>query len=254
MSAPDELTDRQREIVRLVGQQSYSTIEALAQRFEVSMQSIRRDVIHLDRLKLLQRFHGGAGATDNTVRLGYGEKRLQALDAKQRIARAAAALVPPGSSIFLDVGTTTEALARSLAEREVALRVFTNSMAIAMALAGRRQLELYVFGGSVRGADGSLTGAATLAGIDAMGFDVCFIGCSGVDDRGRATDYDLEKIAVKQGAMRRSDSRVLLADATKFERRAIAAIAPLADFASVVSDGEPNAALRAEIGRLVIAD
>ena len=243
-----QLTPRQREIVRLVAEQSYATLEGLAQRFEVSIQSIRRDVIQLDRLRLLQRFHGGAGATQNTVRLGHREKRVTAADAKARIGQAGARLVPPGASAFLDVGTTTEALARALAEREAPLRVFTNSLSVGLELAGRSHVELHVFGGTARGADGSLAGAATLSALDAVSFDIAFIGCSGLDEEARVTDYDLEKIAVKRLAMRRAGASILLADASKFSRRATVAVAPLGDFAHVVTSTGDEAVLRERVG------
>ncbi|MGG6897638.1 MULTISPECIES: DeoR/GlpR family DNA-binding transcription regulator [Rhizobium] len=235
----DELTPRQANIVKIVGEHGYATLEALSQRFDVSMQSIRRDIIHLDRLRLLQRFHGGAGPTEAEVRLGYGEKRLRAADAKTRIGKAAATLIPDGATIFLDVGSTVEAVARNLRGRHADLRVFTTSLATGMILAGEADLELHVFGGRSRGADGSLAGAATISGISAIRFDMAFLGYSGFDDDGSVMDYDLEKIAVKQAAIRRSDAAIIVGDQSKFERRALAQVAPLTLLTKLVTDGQP---------------
>ena len=106
----DEITPRQREIVQIVGDKGFATIDALAQHFAVSAQSIRRDIIQLDEGRYLQRFHGGAGLRDSTVRLGYAEKHGRSTEGKARIAAAAVALVPDGASVFLDVGTTVEAV------------------------------------------------------------------------------------------------------------------------------------------------
>lgn len=238
----EELTPRQLDIVRIVGEQGYATIDALAHRFAVSTQSIRRDIIHLDRMRLLQRFHGGAGPSETTVRLGYLEKSIRAADAKARIGKAAAALVPDGASIFLDVGTTVEAVARALRGR-VGLRIFTVSLAAATILAGEAELQLHVFAGTARGADGSLAGAATIAGISAIRFDLAFLGYSGFDDDGTLMDFDLEKIAVKQAALRRADATIAVGDHSKFDRRAIAHAAPLRQLAKLVSDFEPPARL-----------
>lgn len=130
---------------------------------------------------------------DSTVRLGYAEKTMRAAAAKERIGRSAANLVPDGAAIFLDVGTTVEAVARALKERAIRLHVFTNSLACAMLLTGEPDLHLHVFGGSSRGADGSLVGARTLAEIETIHFDFAFIGFSGFATDGTILDYDLER-------------------------------------------------------------
>jgi len=235
----DELTPRQLDIVRTVDEQGYATLEALAHRFGVSAQSVRRDIIYLDRLNLLQRFHGGAGPTENTVRLGYVEKRIRGADAKSRIGKAAVPLIAEGATIFLDVGTTVEALARNLRGRHAGLRVFTSSLAAAMILAGEQDLELHVFGGTSRGADGSLAGAATIEGISAIRFDMAFIAYSGFDHDGSVMDFDIEKIAVKQAAMRRADASIIIGDQTKFGRRAVAQVGPPSAFSTLVTDAAP---------------
>ncbi len=240
----DEITPRQREIVQIVGDKGFATIDALAQHFAVSAQSIRRDIIQLDEGRYLQRFHGGAGLRDSTVRLGYAEKHGRATEGKARIAAAAVALVPDGASVFLDVGTTAEAVAHQLRQRH-GLRVFTSSLASAMILAGHDDIELQVFGGACRGPDGSLVGAATIAAIADIHFDCAFLGYSGFDDDGALMDFDLDKIAVKRAALRRADTAIAVGDATKFSRRAVARLAPVDDIAHLVTDDKPPANLAA---------
>ncbi|GGF31996.1 glycerol-3-phosphate regulon repressor [Aliidongia dinghuensis] len=241
----DEITPRQREIVEIVGEKGFATIEALAQHFSVSTQSIRRDIIQLDKTRLLQRFHGGAGATDTTVRLGYAEKHNRAAEGKVRIGKAAAALVPDGASVFLDVGTTVEAVARELRNRGARCRAFTTSLATAMILAGHGDIELHVFGGTSRGPDGSLVGAETVAAIGEIHFDCAVLGLSGFDADGAPMDFDLDKIAVKRAALRRADRTIAVGDATKFGRRAVARIAPLEDIRHLVANEAPPATLAA---------
>jgi len=238
-TALGEITARQADIVKMVDEKGFATLETLAQHFEVSTQSIRRDIIQLDRLNLLQRFHGGAGPSNTKVRLGYVEKRIRATEAKARIGKAAAGLVPKGATIFLDVGTTVEALAQELRAERSPVRIFTPSLATGMILAGAPDIELHVFAGTVRGADGSLGGATTVAGISAIRFDIAFIGFSGFDEDGTVMDYDLEKIAVKQAAIRRAEQAIILGDQSKFERPAIAQIAPLHEISKLVSDAPP---------------
>jgi len=233
------LTSRQTEIVTIVGENGYTTLESLANRFSVSMQSVRRDIIQLDQMRLIQRFHGGAGPSDSTIRLGYQEKRARSAEAKTKIAKRGIELIPEGATIYLDVGTTVEALAKELRGRLAGLRVFTTSLATGMILAGEQDLELHVVGGTARGADGSLTGATTVAMISSIRFDLAFIGYSGFDDDGTVMDYDLEKIAVKQAAMRRSGKSVAIGDQAKFEQHAIAQIAPPRSFSTLVTDARP---------------
>ncbi|UIK01726.1 DeoR/GlpR family DNA-binding transcription regulator (plasmid) [Rhizobium leguminosarum] len=237
------ITSRQAEIVAIVGENGYTTLESLASRFSVSMQSVRRDIIQLDQMRLIQRFHGGAGPSDSTIRLGYQEKRARSAEAKIKIAKRAVQLIPDGATIYLDVGTTVEALAQELRGRQAGIRVFTTSLATGMVLAGEQDLELHVVGGTSRGADGSLAGATTVAMISSIRFDISFIGYSGFDDDGTIMDYDLEKIAVKQAAIRRSDKSIAVGDQSKFEHHAIAQIAAPRSFSKLVSDAQPPSRL-----------
>src|SRR5690606_15634868 len=99
---------------------------------------------------LLQRFHGGVGVRETAGRLDYVEKRNTATEAKRRIGVKAASMIPEGSVVFLDVGTTVESVADALRDKKV-LRVFTSSIAAAALLAGRPGIDLFILGGSVRG-------------------------------------------------------------------------------------------------------
>jgi DeoR family transcriptional regulator, glycerol-3-phosphate regulon repressor len=246
--SPDALNERRSSLLGIVQGQGFATVEALAERFGVSTQTIRRDIIWLDERGLLQRFHGGAGALDATVRLGYAQKQTVSVEAKSAIGRAAAALVPENATIFLDVGTTVEAAARALAERR-SLRVFTNSLPSALHLAGRPGIEVTVTGGTLRGADGSLVGEGATALLRDLRLDLALIGLSGWDEDGAPMDFDLDKIAVKRLAIARSRRTIALCDASKFERMATARIAPLDAFACLACDRVPSGALRAALER-----
>ena len=138
-----DLNPRQRQILAGIEGQGFVTVETLAARFGVTMQTIRRDIIRLESLGLLQRFHGGAGQRPAAARMDYAEKRNLAIDAKGRIARTVAAMIPDGAAVFLDVGTTLEAVAYALREREN-LRVFTASVRTAAVLVAQAFLFLLV--------------------------------------------------------------------------------------------------------------
>ena len=236
-------------MLALVRGRGYATVEWLAEHFAVSAQTIRRDIIRLDEHGMLQRFHGGAGADASVVRLGYAEKQELAVEAKLAIGIAAARLVPNGASIFVDVGTTAEAVARALT-RHTSLRVFTNSLAAARQLADRDGIEVVVTGGILRGHDGSLVGDSVTATLRDLRLDFAFIGLSGWDDDGAPMDFDIDKIAVKRIAIARAREAIAICDASKFGRHALARIAPAEQFARLICDAPPPAPLA---GRLEAA-
>ncbi len=237
------INERQRKIVKRIETWGFATIEALAQELNVSAQTIRRDIIQLDKHRILQRFHGGAGLPRDSVRLGYSQKKVVAVEGKQRIGEAVAALILDGSAIFLDVGTTVEAVAQALAGRGN-LHVFTNSLPSAAALAGNQAMKVVVTGGLLHGADGSLVGDDVTAAIGRFRFDVAVIACSGFDDDGTVMDFDIQKVGVKKAAMGNAGRNILVADGNKFIRTAFVRISALEGFSHVVTDTEPPTALK----------
>lgn len=241
---PDDiaLNERQVKILDIVRQRGFATIEQLAEAFAVSAQTVRRDVIRLDAAGLLQRFHGGAGVPEDTVRLGYREKQEVAIGPKARIGRIAADLLPDGASVYLDVGTTVEAVASALVGKALGV-VYTNSMSTAAILAHSRAVEVYVTGGLVRGTDGSLVGDPAARALAPVAVDFAVIGCSGFATDGSPMDFDPQKVAIKQAALDNARTAILVADRSKFERTAVMRIAPLSSFHVVVSDRQPKAKL-----------
>lgn len=234
LRGPVTLTDRQREIVEMVESQGFVTIEQLADGFDVSAQTVRRDIIALDAMGMLQRFHGGAGIGGSAaVRLGHGQKRLVAQDAKREMAAAAAQLVSPGVCLYIDVGTTTEAAAVELNACE-GLTVFTNSFHVA-AVFDPGCHDVHVLGGTVAGKDGSMVGETIVTQLLDLRLDLAMIGCSGIEADGSVMDFDPRKIAVKQAAMRVANRTCLLATKDKFGRTARARFANLTDFDDVIS-------------------
>ncbi len=238
MKGSSDLSPRKAALLRLVGAQGFGTVEGLARHFGVSTQTIRRDIIALTARGLLQRFHGGAGPA-GAVRLGHAEKLVRQPDAKARIAALVAREIPMGATLFLDVGTTVEAVAGALAVRRD-VRIFTTSMVAALRLARPDGPEVRVLGGTLRGSDGSLVGGETVRALAGIALDVAVIACSGFDAHGSPSDFDGEKIAVKRAAMAAAARSFLVADSTKFGRAALERIAPLARFAALVTDARPD--------------
>ncbi|WP_319567478.1 DeoR/GlpR family DNA-binding transcription regulator [Cohaesibacter marisflavi] len=231
----DTLSKRQQDILTLVGESGFVTIEALADSFGVSAQTIRREIIAMDNAGLLQRFHGGAGRAEgtSTLRLGHNYKAHQNREEKDLIAQKVADLVAPGSSLYIDVGTTMEAAAIRL-NKLASLTILTNSMRVAANFDHTRH-AVHVLGGVMAGQDGSLVGEQAVLNLRDVRLDYALIGCSGIETSGSVMDFDQRKIAIKQAALGVARHSYLLATAGKFERSAFARICHRDDVEAVIS-------------------
>lgn len=233
------LSGRQAIVLQRVLTSGYVTIEALAEEFGVSAQTVRRDIIALSSKGLLQRFHGGAGPAGEAeaARLDHRAKRSVARPEKQVVGERAAAAVPDGATVFLDVGTTIECCAEWLAPRS-GFRIFTTSIRTAMIFDPGAH-EVNVIGGRLSGRDGSLTGEEVILRLHDIHFDIALIACSAVDAGGRVMDFNTSKIAAKKAAMAAASRSYLLATRSKFNRVALSTVAPLSRFDAVFTeDGE----------------
>ena len=233
------LTLRHPEILRIVRAEGHATVEKLAERLRVTPQTIRRDLGELAREGKLSRVHGGAVPADpNSLVIGYEERRALFAEEKARIARTCAAEVPEGASVFLDVGTNAEAVARELATRR-GLTVITNNLNVAHIFAATPEAEVFVAGGVLRRSDGGLVGEATVRAIEAFKLDFAVLGCSALDIDGDMLDFDLREISVACAIMARARRNFLVAEAAKFERSAPARIGSLADVDTLFTDAPP---------------
>jgi DeoR family transcriptional regulator, glycerol-3-phosphate regulon repressor len=229
------LNERQALIVERVQHQGFVTIDALARDLSVSAQTVRREIIRLDELGVVQRFHGGAGRAGSGERLSYEVKQTREAEAKRRIGVAMAAMVRAGQSVFLDVGTTAEATAAALLDCP-ALTVMTASAANARILAANPRIEVILTGGRMVGPDLSMAGPIALRTVSSYRFDWAIIACSGIDAHGAVLDFDADKIAVKQCAMEKAGTKALIADSGKFARGALLEIADIAAFDFIVTN------------------
>ena len=222
------LNRRQAEILDIVTRQGYAAIDELAARFKTSQQTIRRDIIRLDREGVLKRFHGGVGLANGHLRPGYEDKLHLATEAKRRIAAQAVRRIEDRMTLFLDVGTTAEALAQAMLHAcRAQCRVVTASLSAALTLAEHPTIETIVAAGLVHTRDGAIVGPLAIGTIEQFSFDYAFIGFSGFDTDGAPMDFDLGKVLVKRAAIARAAMAIGLIDSSKFRRRAsIRMVAP----------------------------
>lgn len=219
---PAKLNKRQAELVKMVRREGYATIEALALRFNTSQQTIRRDIIALDQRQILQRFHGGVGVIneDEDARSLYPSPRNPTIEATKAIADTAAQWVKAKMTVFIDVGATAEALAHSLLAHNVAFRVVTSSLVVALILTEQTRIETIVVAGSVKTMDGAVLGDLATSVVNMFKYDYAFISFSGFDVDGSPMGYDIDKALVKQAAVRRADVVVGIAELNAYRRQA----------------------------------
>ena len=214
----------------------------LAEELGVAVQTIRRDLRQLCAAGLLERIHGGAVLPSGVSNIGYGDRRALNRDIKIRIARATARLIPDHASLFLNIGTTTEAVAHALhAHRN--LMVVTNNLNVANILAQNPGCDVVVAGGSLRRSDGGLVGDLAAMAIDRFKVDFAVIGTSAIDLSGDLLDFDPEEVRVSQQIIAAARATILVADSTKFTRKAPVKIASLAQVDHFVTDRVPSEAL-----------
>ncbi|MFY9512556.1 MAG: DeoR family transcriptional regulator [Rubrivivax sp.] len=227
------------------------SVEALSERFGVTLQTVRRDVKLLAEAGLLARFHGGVRVPRSTTEnIAYRQRQLLQQDAKRAIARAVAAAVPAGCSLFLNIGTTIEAVARELLHHN-GLRVITNNLNVAAILSDNPDIELIVAGGVVRSRDRGIVGEAAVDFIRQFRVDIGLIGISGIEADGSLRDFDYREVTVARAIIDASREVWLAADASKFNRPAMVEVAKLGQLDMLFTDQAPPApfeALLAEAG------
>ena len=233
------LNPRHTELLDEVRAHGPQTIEALAERFGVTLQTVRRDVQRLAEAGLLARFHGGVRLPSSTTQnIAYRQRQAMQSDAKQRIARAVAARVPNGCSLIMNIGTTIEAVARELRNHR-GLRVITNNLHIAAALSTHPDCEVIVAGGVVRGADQGIVGEATGGFMRQFKVDIGLIGISGIEADGTLRDFDYREVKVARTIIGQSREVWLAADHSKFNRPAMVELARLDEVDVLFTDEPP---------------
>lgn len=242
---------RQAELLEEVRARGSVSVEALAERFGVTLQTVRRDVKRLEGEGLLARFHGGVRSRSSTTEnIAYRQRQQLNAPAKQCIARAVAKAVPDNCSLIINIGTTTEAIAREL-RRHKGLRVITNNLNVAAILSDNPDCEVIVTGGVVRSRDRGIVGEATLAFIEQFKVDIGLIGVSGIEADGTLRDFDYREVKVARAIIERSRQVWLAADHSKFNRPAMVELARLDQIDKLFTDlppPPPYQALLAEAG------
>ncbi|MCV0398012.1 MAG: DeoR/GlpR family DNA-binding transcription regulator [Rhizobiaceae bacterium] len=229
------LSPRHAEILRIAKEKGRVVVDDLATFFEVTPQTIRKDLNDLCDQRLLSRIHGGALFPSGIENVEYEARRKIAAAEKDAIGRAAARLIPDNASLFINIGTTTEAVGKALLDHS-GLMVITNNINVANRMRVYPSIEVVIAGGVVRGSDGGIVGEAAVDFIRQFKVDYAVIGVSAIDHDGALLDFDYREVKVAQAIVANARHVVLVADATKFERTAPVRIGHLSQVGTFITD------------------
>ena len=229
---------RKLEILGIARREGGVAVDQLASQFGVTTQTIRRDLSMLADEGKLDRVHGGAIIPAGASNIGYRERIVAHADSKQAIAQLCASRIPDNSSIFLNIGTTTEAVARQLLDHRN-ITAITNNINIARTLSDNPHCKVILTGGMLRNSDGGLVGDLAAQTISQFKVDFAVIGTSAIDEDGELLDYDLQEVRLSRAILQQSRRAFLVADSSKFQRHAPVRIASLSELDAIFTDSVP---------------
>lgn len=230
--------ERQQAMAQLVAARGRLSVNLLAEEYDVTTETVRRDLSALERMGLVRRVHGGAVPASSlaVIESGLVERDSAHTAEKERIARAALDLLPPpGSTVLIDAGSTTHRFA-SLLPRDHRLVVVTHAVPIAARLAGNPQIELHLLPGRVRTTTQAAVGVDTVAALAGLRADAVFLGTNGVSVGHGLSTPDRDEAATKRAMVTSSRQVVVLADASKVGAEAPVRFAELEEVDVLVTD------------------
>jgi DeoR family transcriptional regulator, aga operon transcriptional repressor len=241
--------DRRQILMDRVREHGYVTVGGLAREFCVDGSTIRRDLAHLERAGLIRRTHGGVLPADpeDAVDIPYNVRQHDRLRVKAALASAAAQLVDDGQTVLLDSGSTMYHLAAALRARQH-LTVITNDLYVGVRSAGHPTNRLHVLGGTALETVYTLIGPETVTALAGLHVDWTFLGAEAIDANIGVTNINAIEVPVKRAMIEAAEHVVLVADSTKFGRRALSPVCSIADLSMVLTDDELPAASRAAFG------
>ncbi|MBT0567911.1 DeoR/GlpR family DNA-binding transcription regulator [Williamsia sp. CHRR-6] len=244
--------ERQQAIAERVHQRGRASVTALAEEFDVTSETVRRDLAYLERAGCLRRVHGGAVPLDSVrmTELGVVERSSSHPDEKVRIGTAAARFVPSdGGSLLIDAGTTTLQAALRL-PRDRNTIVFTNSLPVATSVADHPTATLHFLGGRIRGITQAAVGIASISALQGYRIDVAFIGTNGLTERHGLSTPDPDEGAMKSAMIAAANRVVLLADSSKIGNEDLTGFAAVDQVDVLITDAGIDPGFSARLSAL----
>lgn len=241
MAVPEQ---RRTLILKTLEERGSVSVVDLAERLAVSMMTIRRDLMELEKEGVLRRVHGGAVSARGRAYEPVFPRRTDVMSAeKARIGRAAVQMISDGDTVALDVGTTALEVARSLVGRQN-VTVITPSLHVANELLGQPGVRLVVSGGIARPVEGSLIGELARHAFKRLFVDRLFLGVASIDAGHGISESNWDDALIKQAMISSAKEVVVVADSSKFRRVAFAHVADFAQVHRLITDSEPPEEIR----------
>ena len=203
--------------------------------FDVSVQTIRKDLNELSQLGHVRRVHGGISLPGNNHNIPFSNRTVMNLAAKQTIAQKVVSLLPEDSSVFLGIGTTPQQVALALLDHP-GLTVVTNNINVALTLSNSPNIQTYLAGGLVRPGDEDTMGPETTAFFNKFNIQYGVFGVGGLNAKGQLLDFSPEESSVTQRIIENSETRILVADYSKINRYAPVVTGTLSDIDILIMD------------------
>jgi DeoR family glycerol-3-phosphate regulon repressor len=232
-----DLIPRHKNILALVRQKGYLSTDELTRAFNVTPQTIRRDINDLCTKGLLRRYHGGAGLPSSIENVDYSDRQVLNRQEKALIAQMVARHIPDNASLILNIGTTTEEVAKALSTHKN-LRVITNNLNVATLLSDNPSFEVIIAGGVVR-RDHGVIGESTIDFIKQFKADYAIIGISGIDLDGALLDFDYREVRVTQTIIQNARQVFLVTDHSKFSCSPMVRLGHLSEISALFTDQPP---------------
>lgn len=235
-------TSRQSEILTLLETEEAVSIADLAERFKVSDETVRRDVRQLEKLGYVQKVHGGVRLPENIFETPYRQRQHEQSEAKQAIGRACAALIPDGARLTIESSTTAFWVARAMRSQRN-LSVITNGVEVARELCGRNNNRIYLAGGEMSDVTLSTLGPVAIAYLKQFTPDLAIIGASGLDADTGLGDFRMQEAEIARAIHETAKRLIVIADASKFDRRALVHVCDLERIDVLITDQPPTGRL-----------
>lgn len=226
--------ERRNEIIRMLLEQGYVKAQALAEHYQVSMETIRKDLTYLEDTGIAHKEYGGASLSQQDIELTL-PVRMEHSSRKRKIARCALGFLEDAKVIFLDAGTTVHELAKLLNACRP-LDIVTNSLLAWECLDSTRH-NVFLTGGKKREKNRSLTGSWCVQAIESVHADICFLGTSGIQERKGPTTHSYQELEAKRAMVRQSDRIYVLADSDKFQESGFHTMCLWEEIDGIITDG-----------------
>ena len=209
--------ERKNYILEKIRTEKKVNASDIVKEFNVTMETVRRDLEDLENNGLLRRVYGGAvEGKIYDVEPSLGDRMVTNLEAKKKIAVSTCDLIKPNEMIFMDGGTTLLEVAKELARRNIEVSVVTNALQIAVTLSEASNIKIIILGGFVFNGDPVITKFLNPSDINIFHFDKLFLGAASVNTTQGVTDFNLDVSIIKRELMKRSNQHVFVADSSKF--------------------------------------